>query len=244
MQTKQLDELFDTYRKGSSYDDAMRDHTFKTFSKYIGNNKANALEFGCSDGRMTKQIASLVGTLDVVDGSKKFLEQTRSIGIKNASFTHALFEDFNSEKKYDHIFATYVITHIPDLSAFYTKVKDLLRPEGTFFVAIPNSRVLSRQLALHMGLLSDLMILSENDKNHGHCRAYDRVHLNRELGEHGFEIIAQGGILLKPLADFQMDQLIDTGVLKKEQLDGLYSLGQEYPDLCGAIFAVCKKRVL
>jgi hypothetical protein len=45
---------------------------------------------------------------------------------------------------------------------------------------------------------------------------------------------------LKLLADFQMDQLIDQGMLKDQHLDGLYALGLEYPDLCGSLFSVCK----
>jgi hypothetical protein len=109
-----------------------------------------------------------------------------------------------------------------------------------FFVVVPNANALSRQLALHMGLLKDLKNLTENDVNHGHRRVYDRVSLNRDLTEAGFVSISQGGILLKPLADFQMDKLIDSGILQEPQLDGLYRLGFEYPDLCGYLFSACK----
>ena len=37
-----------------------------------------------------------------------------------------------------------------------------------------------------------------------------------------------------------MDGLINDGVLKDEQIDGLYRLGFEYPDLCGSLFNVCR----
>ena len=56
----------------------------------------------------------------------------------------------------------------------------------------------------------------------------------------GFENVSQGGVMLKILADFQMDQLIDKGMLKDQHIDALYSLGLEYPDLCGSLFSVCK----
>lgn len=46
--------------------------------------------------------------------------------------------------------------------------------------------------------------------------------------------------MLKILADFQMDKLIETEILK-EQIDGLYKLGLEYPDLCGSLFSICRK---
>jgi hypothetical protein len=45
--------------------------------------------------------------------------------------------------------------------------------------------------------------------------------------------------MLKLLADFQLDQLYEAGILGDAQVDGLYKLGLEYPDLCGSLFAVC-----
>ena len=241
---EKLDEHFFTYRKSSPYDDAMRHYTFETFRPYLDRQQGTALEFGCSDGQMTEMIASCVEKLDVVEGSKQFIQKAQERKIPNASFTHSLFEFFSSAKKYDYIFASYVLTHISDLKLFFTKVKELLNADGLFFAAVPNSRTLSRQLAQNMGLLDDLFSLSENDKNHGHCRPYDRVRLNKDLDNNGFIMIAQGGIILKPLADFQMDKLIQDEILKKEQMDGLYKLGMEYPDLSAAIYAVCKKNNL
>ncbi len=239
---EKLDQHYDTYRKASRYDDYMRFYTFQTLKPFLVNKESNALEFGCSDGQMTKMISECVKELDVVDGAERFLEEAKKRNIKNAIYTHSLFENFETSKRYDYIFATYIITHIEELQLFFNKVKSLLNENGLLFVAVPNSRVLSRQLALQMGMLKDLYLLSPNDISHGHCRAYDRVKLNADLVTNGFDIISQGGIILKPLADFQMDKLIDTEILKKEQMEGLYKLGMEFPDLSGAIYAVCKKK--
>ncbi len=188
---------------------------------------------------MTQLIAEHVAHVHVVEGAAKFLNETRTRNIPNATLVHSLFEEFESPQKFDFIFATFVLTHISDVKLFFEKVRSLLKPGGMFFVAVPNSRVLSRQLALQMGLLQELMALSDNDRNHGHCRTYDRVRLNRDLKENKFITISEGGVLLKPLADFQMDKLIEHEVLKQPQLDGLYSLGREYPDLCGTLFSIC-----
>jgi hypothetical protein len=107
------------------------------------------------------------------------------------------------------------------------------------FIVVPNARALSRQLALHMGLIADLKALTENDLVNGHRRVYDRVSLNRELRDTGFSTVAEGGLMLKILADFQLDKLIDDGFIQQQQIDGLYSLGLEYPDFCGALFSIC-----
>lgn len=237
---EKLDSHFDTYRKLSPYDDYMRHYTFETFKPFIEPNKMAILELGCSDGQMTEKISELALSLDVVDGSQKFIEQTKQKNLKNTRFFVSLFEEFNADKKYDVVFATYIITHIPDLTVFFDNVKKWLKPGGLLFVAVPNSNALSRQLALKMDLLQDLYNLSENDLNHGHCRCYDNYTLQRDIEQNGFNVTASGGIILKPLADFQMDKLINEGILKKEQMNALYKLGKEYPHLSAAIYSISK----
>lgn len=133
-----------------------------------------------------------------------------------------------------------MLTHLVDVPHVLNRIKSLLRPSGLVFVAVPNSRVLSRQLALNMNLIPDLYSLSENDRNHGHRRAYDRPKLDREIGDAGFEVIARGGLMLKPFADFQMDELYEAGFLNKDHVEGLYKLGQQIPELASAIYSVCK----
>lgn len=237
-----LNSHFETYRKNSPYDYFMRHYTFQTFQHFIDKSDAIGLELGCSDGKMTQMISEMVVELDVVEGSKSFLEETKKRNLANVTFSYSLFENFDTDKKYDYIFATYIITHISNLELFLAKVYTFLKDDGLLFIAVPNARALSRQLALQMGIIDDLFTLSQNDIDHGHCRAYDRVKLNRDLENNGYNIISQGGIILKPLADFQMDQLINNQIIKQEQMDGLYSLGKEYPDLSGAIYVVCQKR--
>jgi len=117
-----------------------------------------------------------------------------------------------------------------------------LKPQGYLFVTVPNARALSRQLARHMGIIDSLYNLTPNDFRGGHRRVYDGVLLTRDLEASGFEIIAQGGILFKPFADFQMDRLIDIGIIGREQCEGLFKLGHEYPDMCADIYAIVRLR--
>ena len=46
--------------------------------------------------------------------------------------------------------------------------------------------------------------------------------------------------MLKILADYQLDTLIRQKILGPEQIEGLYKLGFDYPDLCGSLYAVCE----
>lgn len=218
----------------------MRELEIRTFKPYM--NRGRALELGCEIGYMSELIAPLVDHLDVVDGSEEFIKQAKKRNIPNASFFCSLFEEFEPVNQYDSVFASHVLEHLLDVPAVLKMVKKALAPKGYFIVAVPNARALSRQLARHMGLIESLYELTPNDLRGGHRRVYDRVSLNRELESGGFEIIAQGGIFFKFLADFQMDKMHDSGILGPQQCEGLYSLGHEYPDMCADIYAIARAK--
>ncbi len=234
-----LDKVYNNYDLDTAAQTReMRKLIVRTFAPYLRGRRA--LELGCSDGFMTEMIAGYVDQLDVVDGSKRFLTEARKRNLGNVKFIYSLFEEFESDAKYDYVVASYILEHVRDPIPVLEMAKSVLRPEGLLLVIVPNARALSRQLALHMGLIKDLKDLTENDLSRGHRRVYDRVALNRDIAAAGFENISQGGIMLKILADFQMDRLIDDGVLQEQQLEGLYRLGLEYPDLSGSLFSVCR----
>ena len=222
----------------SPQDRLIRSLAVRTIAPFL--QRGRALELGCSDGYMTELLARHVEVLDVVDGNQRFLAQAHDRSIPNCRFIHALFEEFTPDSSYDAVFACFVLEHVADVQSVLAMVRAAIKPSGLLYVVVPNARALSRQLARHMGLLRDLTELTRNDLNHGHRRVYDRTALNRDLESAGFHTIAQGGILLKPLADFQMDRLIDLGVLGEAQIEGLYKLGLEHPDACGSLYSVCR----
>lgn len=224
----------------SSQQRLMRQLEIRVFKQYV--DRGRALELGCEIGYMSELIAPLVDQLDIVDASERFLERTRARGIPNAQFFCSLFEEYSAEQPYDAVFASHVLEHLMDVQQVLNRVRGLMSTKGHLLVAVPNARAMSRQLARHMGLIDDLYDLTPNDLRGGHRRVYDRVTLNRELEAAGFEVVAQGGIFFKPLADFQMDKMIDSGILGEPQLEGLYRMGYEYPDMCADVYAVARPK--
>lgn len=236
-----LESVTGTYVTSESPQDrAIKTMAMRAFGPFLRTG-GSALELGCCDGFMTSLISPLVRDVHVVDGSQTFLDATRKRGLPNASFEHSLFEDFSPDRKFDYVFACYVLEHVIDAVDLLRRIRGLLSDDGLAFIVVPNARAMSRQLARHMGLLDDLYALTPNDVNHGHRRVYDRQLLNRDLRQAGLVQVAQGGLMLKLLADFQMNQLMDSGVLGPTQLDGLYQMGLEYPDLAGSLFSVCRR---
>jgi len=235
-----LESVTGTYITSKSPQDRLiKTLAMRTFAPYLGSGKS-ALEFGCLDGFMTGIISECVGSLTVVDGSKTFLDRAKKRVRGNVDFVHSLFEDFCPDRRFDRVFAAFVLEHVNDAVGFLKSAASLLAGEGLVFIVVPNARALSRQLARHMGLLGDLYALTPNDINHGHRRVYDRVLLNRDIQAAGLLQVGQGGLLLKPFADFQMDKLLESELLGPAQTDGLYEMGLEYPDLAAALFSICR----
>src|SRR5579864_2487750 len=172
--------------ESSSQDRSIRSLVVRTFAPFLQGGRG--LELGCSDGYMTALLARHVEHLDVVDGTERFLALARARNIANARFFRALFEEFTPDTAYDAVFACFILEHVADVESVLRAARAALKPTGLLFVAVPNARALSRQLARHMGLLTDLKDLTENDLNHGHRRVYDRVTLNRDLEHAGFQI--------------------------------------------------------
>jgi 2-polyprenyl-3-methyl-5-hydroxy-6-metoxy-1,4-benzoquinol methylase len=240
---KFLDSMYSTYRlKMSSQNRIIRELVIKNIMPYIEIDKFVGLQLGCADGYETKLLAKLLKQLDVLEGSTKFINDVRKKNISKVDLIYSLFEEFQTpkDKKYDIVFATFVLEHVFDPTLLLKKIRNVLNENGLLYIVVPNARALSRQLALHMGILKNLYELTPNDLGHGHRRVFDRNSLNKLLESCNFQTIAQSGIMLKILADFQMDKLIDSNILKSEHINGLYSLGLEHPDLCGAIYSICK----
>jgi SAM-dependent methyltransferase len=235
-----LEGVIHTYVTSESAQDRLiKSLAVRTFKPFI-HPDGGGLEFGCCDGYMTSLIAPLCASLTVVDGSKTFIDMARKRVPPEVRFEHALFEEFNPGKRYDYIFATYVLEHVSNAIGFLKHARSLLSDHGLLFIVVPNARALSRQIARHMGLIDDLFALTQNDINHGHRRVYDRISLNKDIGDAGLQQVSQGGLLLKLLADFQMDKMIETGIIADPQIEGLYRMGLEYPDFAGSLFSVCK----
>ena len=234
-----LTSIYQTYDDRSPYERFMREYIIKSIKPFL-NKKMVGLEFGCSDGFMSKKIINELKYLDIVDGAESALNDAKiQIGDNlNVNYHCSLFETFAIEKKYDVIFASYILEHVLNQNEILVKIKSLLKPNGIALIVVPNARALSRQISLNMGLINDLKELTENDIKHGHRRVFDRKSLNIILKKNNFINLYEGGIIVKLLADFQMDKIIENKIIGEQQIDALFSLGLEYPDFCGSLLTI------
>lgn len=199
----------------------------------------SVLELGCADGYMSAMLAEYAGRHVVVDASSRFIGESKKQVPAKVEFVESLFETYVPNEPFDLVVMSFVLEHVLDPVALMRASLGWLKPDnGRVFAVVPNMRAQSRLLGRAMGVVGELDELTPNDLAHGHRRCYDRARFDREVTSAGGRVLLRGGLMLKPFANFQMDRIIDDGIIGEEQLSGLEKLGQEFPDACAALYSV------
>lgn len=195
----------------------------------------SALELGCSSGVMTAEIAKRFEKLTVVDGSAKYIEETkRKINQDNVSFFVCLFEEFKPENLFDDIIMASILEHVTDPVKLLRKVKGWLNQEGRIHITVPNANSLHRRIGKIMGMLREITDFSERDKKLGHRRVYTKGLLQQHVREAGLTIQHSEGIFLKLLSNSQMQSW------DKNLIAAFYEISKELPpDWCAKIYLCC-----
>jgi SAM-dependent methyltransferase len=221
------------------FDEVVRRYMMRSLSPFF--RPGPALEVGCFDGGSTALLAAAFPDLTVVEASAELIARAKAKVPDRVRFVHALVEQAKLEPVYRSIFLVHTLEHIDPPQPALAALREALAAEGLFFCVVPNAQAASRQIAVKMGLISHNAAVTEAERLHGHRCTYSMDTLERELRESGFEVLSRGGILFKPLANFQFDQAIATGLVSPEYLEGCYALGMQYPELCSSIFMVAKR---
>lgn len=200
------------------------------------------LEVGSYDGSMTEMILEYVNHVEVIEPS---LELTKKVSGKfgnRVTVRNTTLENFYPQAKYSLIFLIHTLEHIDNSRSALIKLKDLLDKDGLLIVMVPNAEALSRQIAAEMGLMSSIYEVLESEKNQGHVRNYNLQSLCNEIADAGMHSLESGGVLLKTLANFQIDRALETGVISIDYLDACNALALRFPTLCSSVYALAEKR--
>lgn len=160
---------------------------------------------------------------------------------ESVRFHHGTFETIEMDRRFDNIFLIHTLEHLDDPLVVLRRIRDWLEDDGRLYVVVPNSNAPSRQIAVQMGLISHNQSVTEEEYVHGHRRTYSLDLLRRDALASGLGVLCQGGILFKPMANFQLDRALAEGIIDQRFLEGCYQLGMIYPDLCASVYLVCDR---
>jgi ribosomal protein S18 acetylase RimI-like enzyme/SAM-dependent methyltransferase len=228
----------ETRRYAYDFDDVIRKYLLRRLEPHLRRD-GPALELGCYKGDMTARILEYFPGVTVIEASGELAQIVRERFAGKVTVITSSFEDAEIDSKFDNIFIIHTLEHLDDPVGVLAKVRDWLSPEGRLFVAVPNANALSRQIAVKMGLVEANSAVTPAEALHGHRRTYSMDVLLAHVRAAGYRVDDHGGILVKPLANFQFDKAIAQGIVDDAYLDACHELAQTYPDLSATLFAVC-----
>jgi len=200
------------------------------------------LELGSHTGQFTERFLQYFDDVTCVEASDVALAEAKDRLGDRVTFVNDVFENVSLPRRYDNVVLTHVLEHLDDPVAVLRRVEsEWLSERGRLFLACPNANAPSRQIAVKMGLIASNSAVTDSEAEHGHRRTYALDTLERDAVGAGLSVRHRSGIFFKALANFQFDRLLQTDIISDAYLEGCYSLGQQYPDLCSSIFLVCER---
>jgi len=221
------------------FDWICRSYLLKRFSKYINSNVA--LELGAFDGSMTSQLLDYYDSVEIIEGSSDLCEILRYKFTSRVTVTNSLFSEIKNINNQKNIYLIHVLEHLDDPVAELKNIKNWLSEGGYLFIAVPNGNALSRQIAVHMGLIESNLAVSKGEYEHGHRRTYSLDTLMSDVRNSGLEIVEFGGVILKAFANFQFDLASNSGIIDEKYIQACDELAKKYPDFASSIYVVCKR---
>lgn len=219
------------------FDYIHRDYMLKALSCFF--KPGNALEMGCYHGEFTKKLCAHFDDITVIEGSSDLIAIARDNVGDHVDFMLGKFEEIEPKKRFDNIFLVHTLEHLSEPQLVLKKIKQWLTDGGCLFIVVPNANAASRQIAVNMGLIDFNASITEGERIHGHRVTYSLDTLEHEALQAGYQVHQRGGILFKPLANFQLDAAYRNGIVDDAFFEGCYKLGMKYPDLTASVFVVC-----
>lgn len=222
------------------FDVITRKFLLREFSRNFEVDSAKVLEVGSYDGSMTELILDYFEKIDVVEASPKMAQIVKEKFGQRVCVHEGLIEDIDIQEKYDVIFLIHTLEHVTDPSSVLLKLKSMLAEGGHIFIAVPNANALSRQLAVNMGIINYSHDVPEGEAAQGHLRTYALDTLLFEMKKVDLKVIDSGGVILKALANFQIDAALKAGIIDDKYITAANDLAKKYPDFSASIYAVVK----
>lgn len=223
------------------FDDVVRGYMMQSLSPFF-RTAGLTLEIGCFDGSSTRLLAERFQNLTVLEPSADLISIARQKLPDRVVFIQNTIEEAAFGPVFQSIFLVHTLEHLDDPVAALARVGSWLTSDGRLFVVVPNAQAASRQIAVRMGLIDFNNAVTEGERLHGHRHTYSLDTLEHHARAAGLRIETRGGVMFKPFANFQFDQLIERGIIDSRYLDGCYALGMQYPELTASIYLVCGQR--
>jgi 2-polyprenyl-3-methyl-5-hydroxy-6-metoxy-1,4-benzoquinol methylase len=211
------------------------DYRYRVLTRYFEG--ASCLELGCADGRGIRVLVERFERVVAVDGSKKLLDRlAEEASSPRLTLVCSMFEDLGLEERFDTVLLGHILEHVDDPARVVAVAKRHLKPGGVLIADVPNADSIHREMGVKLGMLAKTTDLNDADRSIGHQRVYQWPRFRAEFESQGLTIERSGGYFLKPLSNAQLEKM-----LTRAQIDALFELGHDHPEIAADIFVVCRQ---
>lgn len=148
---------------------------------------------------------------------------------------------FQDEKKqFDMIICSGLLHELGDPDGMLKCIAQVCTEETVVHINVPNARSFHRIWAKYAGLIRDEHQMSERNVTLQQATVFDLSSLKELVMANGFEILDSGSFFMKPFSHAQMYQLVTSGMLNRELLDGLDKMTEVFPEFGSEIYVNCK----
>ena len=200
---------------------------------------STCLEIGSHDGSMTQQLLNYFDEVEVIEPSREMADTVAmSYGVTVHNFT---LEAMPTYKGFKHIFLVHVLEHLEDPVGSLSKLNSAMDEDAKLYILVPNAFALSRVIAREMGLIDNEKDVMPGEAAQGHRITFDLPTLREHIKASGLSSLEEGGIMLKPLSNFQMDNAISGGIITEEYLTALDELSKKDSAGSASIYTVASR---
>ncbi|MCC6197769.1 MAG: class I SAM-dependent methyltransferase, partial [Burkholderiales bacterium] len=221
-------------------DTVIRRYLLRTLAPHFRRD-GRVLELGCYKGDMTAQILEYFPSLTAIEASSELAGIVRTRFGDKVEVVVSTFEEAQPTDTFDHVFLVHTLEHLDRPLEVLARIRDWLAPGGKLYVAVPNANALSRQIAVRMGLIEHNAAVTPAEARHGHRWTYSLDVLLGHLRRAGWHVEDHGGVIVKPLANYQFDQALAAGIISDDYVRACHELAKTYPDLSASLYAVCSR---
>lgn len=198
----------------------------------------NILEIGCGLEPLYKEFDDY-DKLVIVEPAPAFFEAIESknniICIKGF-FEEVVNQILELEIRFDYIIVGSLLHEVDDPQKLLNAIKCVCNKDTVVHINVPNAYSMHRLLAREMGIIADVYERSELQKTMQRRCVYDLDGLKTEVIQAGFRVVDSGGVFIKFFTHSQMQRMLDEKIIDMAILDGMYALGEAFPDNCSEIY--------
>ncbi|MBF0207269.1 MAG: class I SAM-dependent methyltransferase [Oligoflexia bacterium] len=194
------------------------------------------LELGPAHGYVTEKLLSKCDfDITVIEASVYYDSILKTKFGSKIKIIHDLIENVSFEEKFDTIVNSHFLEHFDNRVELLKKLRSWLAKDGRVITIVPNGNSLHRIIGTCLGHLQSPWEINEKEQKIGHKKLYTMQELNTDISSAGLIVFKQGGLMLKPLSNLQIESN-----WSDELIDAFFKIGDTFANYSAELYAIAK----